>query len=145
MLKATCALPMIFPVIKVGDGEYYDGGITDSIPAAKALEDGCDKLLIVLTRPKGYEKKLSKANILAAKMLKKRYPKLSEAILNRPKMYNEQVKYCEQLEKEGKAIILRPSKAYLIDSFEKDINKIKMMYNYGYRLAKKNMEKIKQL
>ena len=145
MLKATCALPMIFPVIKVGDGEYYDGGITDSIPAAKALEDGCDKLLIVLTRPKGYEKKLSKANILAAKMLKKRYPKLSEAILNRPKMYNEQVKYCEQLEKEGKAIILRPSKAYLIDSFEKDINKIKMMYNYGYRLAKKNMERIKQL
>ena len=145
MLKATCALPMIFPVIKVGDGEYYDGGITDSIPAAKALEDGCDKLLIVLTRPKGYEKKLSKANILAAKILQKKYPKLSEAILNRPKMYNEQVRYCEQLEKEGKAIILRPSKAYLIESFEKDIDKIKMMYNHGYRMAKKNMERIREL
>lgn len=145
MLKATCALPMIFPVIKVGDGEYYDGGIADSIPAAKALEDGCDKMLIVLTRPKGYEKKLSKANIMAAKILKKKYPKLSEAILNRPKMYNEQVRYCEQLEKEGKAIILRPSKAYLIESFEKDIDKIKMMYNYGYRLAKKNMERIREL
>ncbi len=145
MLKATCALPLIFPVINVGDGEYYDGGITDSIPAAKAIEDGCDKLLIVLTRPKGYEKKLSKANILAAKALQKRYPKLSEAILNRPKMYNEQIRYCEQLEKEGKAIILRPSKAYVIESFEKDINKIKMMYNHGYRMAKKNIERIKAL
>lgn len=145
MLKATCALPMIFPVIKVGDGEYYDGGIADSIPARKAIEDGCDKLVIVLTRPKGYEKKLSKANIMAAKVLQKRYPNLSEAILNRPKMYNEQLRYCEQLEKEGKAIIFRPSKAYLIESFEKDINKIKMMYNHGYRLAKKNMDRIKSL
>ena len=145
MLKATCALPMIFPVIKVGDGEYYDGGIADSIPARKAIEDGCDKLVIVLTRPKGYEKKLSKANIMAAKVLQKRYPNLSEAILNRPKMYNEQLRYCEQLEKEGKAIIFRPSKAYLIESFEKDIDKIKMMYNYGYRLAKKNMERIREL
>lgn len=139
MLKATCALPMIFPVIKIGKEEYYDGGIADSIPAAKALEDGCDKLVIVLTRPKGYKKKLSKANIVAARALRKKYPKLSEAILNRPKMYNEQVRYCEQLEKEGKAIILRPGRAYQIESFEKDIDKIKLIYNHGYMLAKKKI------
>lgn len=139
MLKATCALPMIFPVIKIEKEEYYDGGITDSIPAAKALEDGCDKLLIVLTRPKGYKKKLSRSNILAARALRKKYPNLSQAILDRPKMYNEQVRYCEQLEKEGKAIILRPSKAYQIESFEKDIDKIKMIYNHGYMLAKKKI------
>lgn len=145
MLKATCALPLFFPVIEVGDGKYYDGGISDSIPAKKALEDGCDKLLIILTRPKGYKKKLSKANIFAAKVLEKKYPNLSKALLNRPKMYNEQVAYCEQLEREGKAIILRPGKAYQIESFEKDIDKIKMIYNHGYLMAKKNLERIKDL
>ncbi len=145
MLKATCALPLIFPVIKIGKKEYYDGGITDSIPAKKALEEGCDKLLIVLTRPKGYRKKLSRSNVMAARVLKKTYPKLSEAILNRPKMYNAQIEYCEELERQGKAVIFRPSRVYQIESFEKDIDKIKMIYNHGYRMAKKRIKEIKGL
>ena len=44
-----------------------------------------------------------------------------------------------ELEKEGKAIILRPGRAYQIESFEKDIDKIKLIYNHGYMLAKKKL------
>ena len=56
VLKATCAIPIVFPAIKIGENEYFDGGIADSIPVKKAIEDGNKKLLIVLTRPKGYKK-----------------------------------------------------------------------------------------
>ena len=60
MLRATCAIPLLFPVIKINGKEYYDGGLCDPIPIKKAIADGNTKHLIVLTQPKGYKKELSK-------------------------------------------------------------------------------------
>lgn len=145
MLKATCAIPFVFPAISLNGQEYYDGGICDPIPVKKAISDGHDKLLIVLTRPKGYRKELSKANVLAARMLKKKYPALVEPLLTRHVSYNETVAYCEQLEKEGKAIILRPTQDVQIDSMEKDLKKIDHIYRYGYDLAVSRIDEIKAL
>lgn len=145
MLKATCALPFAFPAIKVGDKEYFDGGITDSIPAKKAYEDGNEKMLIVLTRTEDYVKTLSKSVKIASKLFRKKYPKVTEALLRRHEMYNGQLEYCKKLEADGKAVILRPSKETQIKSFEKDLDKMERVYQYGYSLAVENLEKIKGL
>ena len=145
MLKATCAIPFVFPAIELNGKQYYDGGICDPIPVRKAEADGHKKMLIVLTRPKGYIKTLSKANVVAAKALRKKFPKLVRPLMMRHKMYNETVAYCEQLEREGKAVILRPTKEVQIDSFEKDLEKIDKIYRYGYEETVKNLEKIKEV
>lgn len=143
MLIATCAIPLLFPVIKINGKEYYDGGLCDPIPIKKAIADGNTKHLIVLTQPKGYKKELSKKNILVAKLLNKKYPNLKTPLLNRHNHYNETVKFCEQLENEGKVLILRPE--YNLDSFEKDINKLKSSYDHGYNLAINHLSEIKKL
>lgn len=144
MLKATCAIPFVFPVIHLNNKEYYDGGICDPIPVLKAIEDGNTKHIIILTRDKDYKKTLSKANIIASKALKKKYPLLVEPLLNRHLTYNKTVQYCEQLEREGKAIILRPTLQMNIKSFENDMDKIDRLYHYGYDLAVKRMDEIKK-
>lgn len=143
MLRATCAIPLLFPVIKINGKEYYDGGLCDPIPIKKAIADGNTKHLIVLTQPKGYKKELSKKNILVAKLLNKKYPNLKTPLLNRNNHYNETVKFCEQLENEGKVLILRPE--YNLDSFEKDINKLKSSYDHGYNLTINHLSEIKKL
>lgn len=145
MLKATCAIPFAFPVIHLNGQDYYDGGICDPIPVRKAMEDGHHKMLIVLTRPKSYRKTLSRANVIASRLLKKKYPLLVEPLLTRHDSYNETVRYCEELEKQGKAIILRPTKEIQIDSFEKDLKKIDAIYQYGYQETMKRIDEIKQL
>lgn len=142
-LRATCALPIFFPVIKINDNEYYDGGLCDPIPIKKAITDGNEKHLIVLTQPKGYKKDLSKKNVVVSKLLNRKYPNLKNAFLTRHKSYNETVKFCEELERQGKAIILRPE--YKLESFEKDINKLKSSYDHGYDLAIKHLNEIKSL
>lgn len=145
MLRATCAIPLIFPVIELNNNCYFDGGLVDPIPIKKAIADGNEKHLIVLTRPKGYIKTLSKKNIFVSKLLHKKYPNLKEPFLNRHITYNETVKYCEELEKNGKALILRPSESQAIDSFEKDVTKLKNGYDHGYNLALEKIEEIKKL
>ena len=142
-LRATCALPVFFPAIKINNNEYYDGGLCDPIPIKKAITDGNEKHLIILTQPKGYKKNLSRKNIVVSKLLNRRYPNLKNAFLHRHESYNETVKFCEELEKQGKAIILRPE--YKLESFEKDVNKLKDSYNHGYNLAIKHLNEIKSL
>ncbi|MEG2354046.1 MAG: patatin family protein [Clostridium sp.] len=145
MLRATCALPIFFPVIKINGKEYYDGGICDPIPIKKAVIDGNKKHLIILTRPKNYKKELSRNNIIASRLICKKYPKLKEPFLTRHLMYNETVKYCEELESQGKALIIRPSEECSLKSFEKDITKLQSGYKHGYNLALENLESIKAL
>ena len=145
LLQATCALPIAFPPIVYDGKQYYDGGLVDSIPAKKALDDGNEKMLIVLTRTKGYVKAESKAYKVAAALLKRKYPKIAELILTRHTRYNKEVEFCNQLEREGKAVILRPSEEVQISSFESDMTKLERIYKYGYDIAMENMEQIKAL
>ena len=141
MLRATCALPMFFPAIDLDGNKYYDGGLADPIPVKKALEDGCDKVIIVLTQPRGYVKKLGKYDKVGARMLGLKYPAIRECILSRPERYNEAIHYCNELVKEGKAMIFRPN--HLLNSFESDVRKLEMAYWHGYRMTKEKMKKIK--
>ncbi|MNO39616.1 Patatin-like phospholipase [compost metagenome] len=143
MLRATCAIPMFFPAIDINGQKYYDGGLTDPIPIKKAIADGNDKHLIVLTQPKGYIKEFSKQNARVGKLLRRKYPKLEEVLLTRHEIYNETVAFCEHLEKEGQAIIIRPERP--LRSFEKDIDTLRESSNHGYELAMARMPEIQRL
>ncbi len=140
---ATCALPVAFPPITVQGREYYDGGLSNPIPVDKALEDGNQKLLIVLTRPRGYLKQCRRSDRFAARVVRKRYPVIAHQLLNRYQKYNASVKLCEQLEEQGKAVVIRPE--YPIESLEKDVEVLRESYRMGYRLAMERMDRIQQL
>ena len=144
-LRATCAIPILFPAIKINGNEYYDGGLLDPIPIKKAIADGNEKHLIILTRPKSYRKTLGKSNKLASKIVGRKYPNLKNSFLSRHIKYNETIKFCEELERNGKAIIIRPNEDEAIESFEKDVTKLEDAYNSGYNACIKNLEKIKAL
>lgn len=145
ILRATCAIPLFFPAIKINDSYYYDGGICDPVPIKKAIDDGNEKHLIILTRPKEYRKDLSKGNIIVSKLFRKKYPNLKEPLLTRHNHYNETIRFCEELEAQGKAVIIRPTLEQSIESFEKDVNKLRDGYNNGYKIAIENLDKIKEL
>ena len=142
MLRATCALPMFFPAIEMDGEKYYDGGIADPIPVRKALADGCDKLLVILTQPRGFVKRLGKYDKMGARMLGHKYPRLKRAILGRPELYNETVEFCHKLAGEGKAMVICPN--HKLNSFESDVRRLEMSYWHGFRMAKEKMKKIRK-
>lgn len=143
MLRATCAIPLFFPAIEMNGNKYYDGGLSDPIPIRKAIADGNDKHLIVLTQPKGYVKSFSKQNAMIGKVLKRRFPHLEEVLLTRHDKYNETVAFCEQLEKDGQAVILRPK--HSLNSLEKDVNTLRDTNQHGYDEAMNHIHDIHKL
>lgn len=77
--------------------------------------------------------------------MSRKYSNLKNSFLSRHIKYKETVKFCEELERAVKAIIIRPNEDEGIESFEKDVTKLEEAYNYRYNACIKNLEKIKAL
>ncbi len=131
ILQATCALPMLFPYIYINGTPYLDGGLSDSIPYEKAFADGCDRVVVVLTREAGYRKKTTASTKLVARAYLK-YPELAKDLVKRAGRYNRSLKKLEKLEKEGKVIVIRPENTKGFSRMERNKEKIMNLYNDGY-------------
>ncbi|MDD4048634.1 MAG: patatin family protein, partial [Clostridia bacterium] len=132
---ASSSLPFISKIVDYKGHKLLDGGISDSIPVRKALEDGNEKIVVVLTRDAEYVKEQFRHKILAALRYRK-YPELVKAIINRYKMYNETTKYIKELEKQGKALVIRPTSSLNVSRFERNMNELAKLYELGYKEAK---------
>jgi len=48
---ASAAIPVLFPVVRIGDTYYADGGLRLNTPLSPALRLGADRVLVVALRP----------------------------------------------------------------------------------------------
>lgn len=142
MLRASCAMPFVSKLVKVQNRYYMDGGIADSIPYKKALEDGCEQIIVILTRPRDYRKKpLSGKRIVKA--MYKKYPKFVESIISRPERYNKSLQELEQLEKEGKVIVIAPEHTLELSKTEKNREKLQIAFQAGWEAGKQALKLLK--
>ena len=109
--------------------KYFDGYISDPLPVEKALADGCDRLIVILTLPKDHMRSSKSFEERAAKL--KKYPAIAEKIAKGADIYNRKLSICLELEKQGKALILYPERNRL-HPLEKDRTKILALYQEGY-------------
>ena len=133
-LRASSALPLASKVVEIDNKKYLDGGISDAIPLDKALDFGLDKIIVVLTRPKGYRKKpLSDKSLSKINKKFKDYPKLLNTMKNRYKNYNDTLDAIEKLEKDKKIFVIRPDKNININIVKKDKKLLVDAYNLGVK------------
>lgn len=138
---ASMSLPLVSKMVPYRDDLLLDGGMADPIPVEKALRDGCDKLVVVLTREKGY-RKAPERTLKLAQALYRKYPKLVNAIAQRHNVYNAQLDLCRKLEDEGRAILINPDEKVSIKRTEKDTSKLDALYHLGYEDARRRADAI---
>lgn len=141
---ASSSMPLLSPMQNIAGREYLDGGIADSIPVRKALADGNEKQVIVLTQNEGYRKKPNRLMPVIRRRYQK-YPKLCKALEQRHINYNDSLDFAQELEKQGKAILIRPSKPMVLKRIEHDTGKLQAAYENGYEDAKAAYERMKRL
>ena len=135
LMTSSCVPGINRPYIFRGK-PYFDGGISDLIPYKKAFEMGCDKLIVILTRPKKAFRK-PKTDARVSRVVALKYPYTAEAIKKRCDVYNEQLKEILALEDEGRLIIIAPDDISNLKTLTKDITVLNRMYRKGYTDALK--------
>lgn len=130
VLRASSAIPLFSPIVQFQGGEYLDGGTSDPIPVKKALADGCEKVLVVLTRDRSYEKSPESFRHFYRRAFRK-YPEMIRLLDTRHTLYNETRRQLWELEKQGTALVVAPSSPVEIGRFEKDREKLEALYQQG--------------
>lgn len=134
--RASSSLPLVSTLVTIDEIPMLDGGMADSIPIKKAFKDGCNKAVIILTRNKGYIKKVTPKTNRVSRIVYKAYPNLVRAIINRPEKYNRTIEYIEKLEAAGKVYVIRPE-VPVVKQAETNPDILLNFYNHGYELAKR--------
>ncbi len=136
VLKASCAIPVICQPYPIRNKYYFDGGVGDPIPFRKAFNDGCDRIVVILSKPVGFIKKPQKhMDIIKIKL--RDYPKMIEKIRDHNERYNQDVSELMHYVDQGKALIIAPDDCCGVDTYTRNENEFNQFYKLGYRDGKK--------
>lgn len=139
IVRASSSMPIFMPPTYY-DGHYYvDGGLGGGIAYDIAKKDGMQKFFVVLSRQKGYRKQPVKYKG-AIKAYYRKFPIVTEALLNRHVIYNRTLDELEELESEGKACLVYPE-IMPVSNREVNYHKLAESYRLGYQQGRRDFSK----
>lgn len=140
-VRASASLPLVSRKVEIGGKLYLDGGLSDSVPILRSILDGNRKNVVVLTKEVGYRREPSK-HLELIRIRYAKYPKIYELMKNRHVAYNRMLDYLAAQEENGQAFVIRPQKKSGVGRVEKDKEKLRLLYEEGYREAGENYDRL---
>lgn len=139
IFKASSSIPFVNKPYTIQGIPYYDGALGDTIPIEKAFQLGCDRVVVLLTKPENVLRSSGKDEKLAAG-IRKKYPLAAERIRQRAQRYNDGVTLAKEYAKQGKALIVAPDNTCGVDTLKKDKAALQKLYEKGYQDGQKITE-----
>jgi len=145
ILQASASMPLVSRMVNIKGKPFLDGAIDCNIPIEWAIEEGYEKIIVVLTRNKEYRKETMSSKMKQLyRFSYKQYPKLVQSIYDRPNKYNDLYKRIEQLENDNKIMVFQPKDEVNISRLEKDQYKLRELYKQGIDDAQRRLEELKK-
>lgn len=133
LARASSSLPYVSKIVEVDGKELLDGGIVDSIPILRSIETGHETNVVISTRNKGWRD--TGRDYKQPKFIYRNYPRLRVALSRRIEAYNRQLDLVDELEEQGKILVIRPEEPIVVGRMEKDVDKLEHLYEEGFRLG----------
>ena len=140
-IRASASMPLVSKVVKVGGRQLLDGGVSDSIPLAYFESIGYERNVVILTQPQGYRKEHNRLMPLMRIALRK-YPEMIAAMDRRHVMYNRQLEYVAQAEREGRCLVIRPAQKLPIGHLSHDASEMRRVYDFGRAAGEQNLQRV---
>ena len=143
VVKASSSLPGICSPVNVDGTPCLDGGIADPMPVHRALAQGCQRVVLVTTKPADdlHLTDYTRLRHLMARLYRRRYPAFFDALMTRLPRYFDQLSQIEELERSGQVLVIRP-RVCRIHSLEKDREKMREYYHHGEQVARESWERL---
>ena len=121
LLQATCAMPLMFPIYRLGESPIWTGSGGDCAPSP-AFEMGCDRAIVILTKPRSFVRKREKLLPVIERRYRE-YPNFCQTMRERAERDNRAREELFRLEKEGKVLVLAPEDLRGVSRIERDVEK----------------------
>jgi predicted patatin/cPLA2 family phospholipase len=141
-IRASASMPLASKMVALQGRKLLDGGVADSIPLAYFESIGYQRNVVILTQPIGYQKEHLKLMPLMRLSLR-HYPKMVEALDCRHVMYNQQLEYVAQAEREGRCLVIRPKEKIPIGHISHDAKQMRLVYEQGRAEGEEYLDSIR--
>ncbi|MDE6776221.1 MAG: patatin family protein [Ruminococcus sp.] len=138
-MRASASMPLASKIVSIDGRKLLDGGISASIPLRFMEKNGYERNVVILTQPRGYIKKQGKSSSVISAVYRK-YPEFVKSCIQRPEMYNNQLRYIAQAEKEGRAFVIAPPEKLPIGHIEHNPDVMLEVYRTGRKTALKSLK-----
>ena len=135
-IKGSSCLPVVSRPYRWRGRALYDGGLSDPIPVRRAFVQGCDRVVLILTRPRD-DVRDPRRDRFFARLLKLTHKKAGEALLRRAETYNRQLEEAKEYERQGRLLIVAPDDIGGMKTLTRDREEIVRMYEKGLKDAEK--------
>ena len=142
-IRASASMPLVSKVVWVNGQGLLDGGVSDSIPLEWAEQNGYERNVVILTQPQGYQKEHNRLMPLMRIGLRK-YPLMVEALDKRHLMYNRQLEYVAEAERQGRCLVIRPDEPLKIGHVCHDPELMEHIYQTGREMGERRIKEIKE-
>ena len=142
-LRASASMPLASKVVKVQGHQLLDGGVSDSIPLEYYERQGFNRNVVILTQPKGFVKEPNKLRPVMRIALRK-YPKMLKAMDERHVMYNHELDYVAEAERQGRCLVIRPDGKIPIGHISHNPDEMRHVYEMGRTIGERYIELIKE-
>ena len=78
------------------------------------------------------------------RMALRKYPKMIQAMDIRHEMYNRQLEYVTEAEREGRCMIIRPDKKIPIGHISHDADQMRLVYEMGRKAGERHIDRIRE-
>lgn len=142
ILMASSCVPGVNRPYEIDGVPYFDGALSDPVPIRKAFAEGCDRVVLLLTKPAGIPRKPGKDRVLAD-LIRHQYPIATRQLRQRAERYNRAVQLAKSYEKEGRMIILSPDDISGVDTLKRNRPALQRLYQKGLQDGKRLLDWIK--
>ena len=130
--RASASMPLVCRMVMVDGRPCLDGGCSIHIPIRWALQEGYEKIVVVRTRQRSYRRKEKDGRIeRLEKRVYRRYPQFLAAMEGSKKVYNETCDLLDDLERQGRILVLAPMREVRVTRMEGDMEKLGALYEEG--------------
>ena len=139
-LQASSSLPLMSKPVVVDGITCLDGAVADPVGVQKAISQGYEKIVVVLTKDRiNFHKHTSGITKFMFRLLYKKYPNLLAALNNSSDYYNSVISEINQMEQDKKIFVIRPQNKVTVKRLERNARKLIDLYFQGRDDARRLM------
>ncbi len=131
LLKASGNMPFAFRNKVMHEGkQWFDGGVSDSLPVHEAYRRGARKILVLRSNPASYQKQSYRINKLFPLLLRP-YPSIARALQQRHIAYNHSLSFIRNPPGDCEIIEICPDESFAAGQFTMDLETLEQAYQLG--------------
>ncbi len=144
-VRASSSMPLLAPVVHLDGMDCLDGGVSDPIPFRHAMQEGYDRVVLVLTRDASF-RAADTTSVRAYAILKtfRGQPNFASQLATMSMRYNKTLDELRALEAAGKLFVIRPDRPVTVGRAERNPDKLEALYNEGRAVMSRELKSLRK-